>query len=173
MARKTSLDKQLQPHPMCAKTECACKGIQCNYLHKKYGMKRWVFWLIVITISIGAFVPFFAQVICTFWFPDVSLGLSTWNQFVSIILGIVATIVSIVSIIMGFKNYDDTLEVQGKYMEALKEISNMAKDLSQVSKAVHDMTSLGEKVSITTPQQLPDRWDEDPNEFREQKTVSN
>ena len=154
-----------QAHPMCNKETCVCKNKNCDYLHKQYGMKKWVFMLILFTISVGLFVPFFAEVICSSKNPDASSGLAVWNQFVSIILGIVATILSIVSIIMGFKNYDDTLQVQEKYMEALKEISKISKDLDNVSNVVNKMSSsLDDKVPVEVPKSIPDTWDKDPYE---------
>ena len=155
---------------MCAPEVCAGKGKKCDYLHKQYGMKKWVFNLIIITISFGAIVPFAAEAICTIWFPNVTLGLNTWNQFVSIILGIIATVLSIVSIIMGFKNYDDTLSVQEKYMEALQKISDMANDLKNMRDDVNKWSTLQQqfKVESPKPNDITGRWVEEPRDVLDQ-----
>lgn len=150
---------------LCSASVCSSKGKKCDYVHKQYGMNKWVFRLIVITIFLGAIVPFASETICTIWFPEASVGLNTWNQFVSIILGIIATLLSIVSIIMGFKNYEDTLSVQEKYMQALHEISNMAKDLANVKNDVSKMSSMQEKIPVTSPTQVPElRWEKEPED---------
>ena len=150
---------------LCSTSVCSNKGKKCDYLHKQYGMNKWVFRLIIVTIFLGAIVPFASETICTIWFPDASVGLNTWNQFVSIILGIIATLLSIVSIIMGFKNYDDTLSIQEKYMQALHEIGNIAKDLANVKNDVSKMFSMQEKIPVTSPNQAPDlQWEKEPED---------
>ena len=138
-----------------------CKGNGCKYLHKQFGMKKWVFMLILITIILGIIVPFSSEVVLTIWFPDVTLGIETWNQFVSIILGIVATVLSIVSMIMGFKNYDDALSIQEKYMQALKEIKLLAKDLSNVKDDVHTISSMRRQIPVDTPTEIPSQWEKE------------
>lgn len=158
---------------LCSASVCSGKGKKCDYIHKQYGLNKWVFRLIVITIFLGAIVPFASETICTIWFPEASVGLNTWNQFVSIILGIIATLLSIVSIIMGFKNYEDTLSVQEKYMQALHEISNMAKDLANVKSDVSKMSSMQEKIPVTSPTQPPEvRWEKEPEDVLNSKQES-
>lgn len=139
-------------------------------MDKKYGMKKWVCILIMGTIICGLIVPYGAEVICSIWFPCVSLGLNIWNQFVSIALGIVATVLSIVSLIMGFKNYDDTLALQEKYTETLKQseraldkITEIAGELGKlredVSKIGHSESSLQSSTAQNTHE-----WNHDPDE---------
>lgn len=150
---------------LCRVSACSCKGKKCDYIHKQYGMKKWVFRLIIITIFLGAIVPFASEAVCTIWFPEVSAGLNTWNQFVSIILGIIATVLSIVSIIMGFKNYDDTLSAQEKYMKAFNEISNIAMDLANVKSDVSKMSSMREIIPVSSPNQTQKEiWDNEPGD---------
>lgn len=161
MSKKQSC---LQNCTMCTPDICASKGKKCDYIHKQYGMKKWVFNLIIITIGLGAIVPFASEAICTIWFPNVVLGLNTWNQFVSIILGIIATVLSIVSIIMGFKNYEDTLSVQEKYMQALEQISHIAQDLKNVKEDVSKWTTLQQQVKVDSPKSndIPKKWEKEP-----------
>ena len=137
---------------MCDSKVCTHKGEPCSYLHKQYGMKTWVFKLIVIVIFLGVIVPFASEVICSLWFPDVTMGLSTWNQFVSIILGIVATLLSIVSMIMGFKNYEDALAIQEKYTKSQS-------DIGEIKRAV---TSLSNSQYKQPPPPPDDSWSKDP-----------
>ena len=157
---------------LCSSSVCASKGKKCDYVHKQYGMNKWAFRLIVITIVLGAIVPFASETICTIWFPEASVGLNTWNQFVSIILGIIATLLSIVSIIMGFKNYEDTLSVQEKYMQALHEIGNMAKDLANVKNDVSRMSSMQEKIPVMSSSQTSDvKWEKEPEDVLNMKKL--
>lgn len=129
-------------------------------MDKKYSLKQWVFHLIVITIFFGLIVPFLSEVIFTIWFPCATVGLNTWNQFVSIILGIVATVLSIVSIIMGFKNYDDTLEIQEKYTQTLQNIERIAKDLDIVKNDVSKMALNGNVQTVPREND----WNQGPTE---------
>lgn len=157
----------------CSSSVCASKGKKCDYVHKQYGMNKWVFRLIVITIFFGAIVPFASETVCTIWFPEASVGLNTWNQFVSIILGIIATLLSIVSIIMGFKNYEDTLSVQEKYMQALNEISKMASDLANVRNDVSKMSSMQNKIPIVSQSQTSNvKWEKEPEDVLNSKETS-
>lgn len=154
---------------MCTPDICAGKEKKCDYLHKQYGMKKWVFNLIIITIVLGAIIPFASETICTFWFPDVATGLNTWNQFVSIILGIIATVLSIVSIIMGFKNYEDTLAIQEKYMEALEKISLIAKDLNNVRDDVNKWSAFNQTIKVDSPNAVDTvRWGKEPPDVWDQ-----
>lgn len=118
--------------PQCSSEKCVCEKTHCSYVYKQYGMKRWVYGIIITVVIVGLIVPFFSQVICTFFFQEAKLGLETWNQFVSIILGIVATILSIVSMIMSFKNYDDSLAVHEKNVEILKTVAGMSQNVDMM-----------------------------------------
>lgn len=155
-----------QQSPLCAPEICAYKGTKCDYIHKQYSLKKWVFRLVVAVIFSGIIVPFASEAILPIFYPADVSGLATWNQFVSIILGIIATVLSIVSIIMGFKNYDDTLAVQEKYMEALQKISTMAQDLTQVRDEVKRMSSLHKEIEDVEvpPSQVQVTWEEEPKE---------
>lgn len=160
-------DGSTQAKPLCSPDLCACRGEKCNYVHKQYGLNKWVFRLILFTIFLGIIVPFATEAILPIFFQIEPSGLNTWNQFASIILGIIATVLSIVSIIMGFKNYEDTLAVQEKYMEALQKISNMAQDLTQVRDEVKRMAALRrdvEDVEVPSSKVSKIEWEEEPKE---------
>lgn len=128
----------------CQKNLCACKNEKCSYAYKQYGLKRWVYGIIITVIILGLIVPFFSEAIFTIWFPDITTGLNTWNQFVGIILGIVATILSIVSLIMGFKNYEDSLDLHEKNVKTLDEIASISKDVSDVKAGLEKITVLSD-----------------------------
>lgn len=146
----------------CEKNVCNCNEEVCTYAYKQYGMKRWVYGIIITVISLGLIVPFFTEVLCTIWFPDVSLGLNTWNQFVSIILGIVATILSIVSLIMGFKNYEDGLDLHEKHVQTLEKIGSISKDVDAVRERIEKITMLTDTKNET--QTIPPKilWNNEP-----------
>ena len=137
----------------------------------KYGLKKWVFRLILWVIIFGAIVPYFAEVICSIWFPDAVLGLNVWNQFVSIVLGIVATVLSIVSLIMSFKNYDDTLAIQEKYTETLKQseiaLEKITSIAGEIGKLREDFNRFGiKKDTHDDVASIADdtEWDKEPTQ---------
>lgn len=143
----------------CNKSLCACNNEVCTYAYKQYGMKKWVYGIIITVISFGLIVPFFLEVICTIWFPNISLGLNIWNQFVSIILGIVATILSIVSLIMGFKNYEDSLDLHEKHVQTLEKIASISKDVSDVKEKINNFNDTKNESPKISPEI---RWDKEP-----------
>ena len=130
-----------------------------NHLDSKYGLRKWVFRSILFVVLIGALGPFIAQCILTCVNSDADGGLSMWNQYVGIILGIVATILSIVSMIMGFSNYDETLSQQHQYLDTLNEIKKIARDVNDVKSQVCNM---GQKNDTTTTKELDNEtpWDQ-------------
>lgn len=147
----------------CQKNVCACNGEECAYAYKQYGMKRWVYGIIIIVISLGLIVPFFSETICTIWFPDVTLGLNTWNQFVSIILGIIATVLSIVSLIMGFKNYEDGLDLHEKNVQTLERISSISKDVNDVRANIERIATFTDSKNETPYIPSKPQWVDEPN----------
>lgn len=160
---KTSFKKE-KDCKQCAKTICACNNEVCTYAYKQYGMKRWVYGIIVTVISFGLIVPFFSEVICTIWFPNVIIGLNTWNQFVSIILGIVATILSIVSLIMGFKNYEDGLDLHEKHTQSLEKIISISKDVNEVKEKVNTLNDTKNEIPKIPPKI---KWGDEPETTKE------
>ena len=125
-------------------------------------MKKWVFGLIITTISLGLIVPFFSETICTIFVPDISIGLNTWNQFVGIILGVVATILSIVSLIMGFKNYEDGLDLHEKNIETLEKITYILQDVHDVKTKLESITILSDSKNEARKMPLEMPWNKDP-----------
>lgn len=157
-----------QARPMCSSDICDCKNQKCDYIHKQYGLKRWVFRLIIITIIVGLIVPFAAEAILPLFTAEtakIENGLAVWNQFVSIILGIVATVLSIVSIIMGFKNYEDTLAVQEKYMQALERIEAISSDVHHMGMKVDEMASQNNPTPVFSPTPQNEVWDQEPEGY--------
>ncbi len=146
----------------CKKNICICNGEECTYAYKQYGMKRWVYGIIITVISLGLIVPFFSEAICTIWFPTVTLGLNTWNQFVSIILGIVATILSIVSLIMGFKNYEDGLDLHEKHVQTLEKISSISKDMIDVKANIERIAMFTDSKNETPNIPSKPKWVDEP-----------
>lgn len=155
--RETKVDSK-----QCKKSQCVCNNEVCTYAYKQYGMKRWVYGIIITVIAMGLVVPFFTEVILTVWFPTAAVGLNTWNQFVSIILGIIATVLSIVSLIMGFKNYDDSLDLHEKHIKTLENIENMSKDVSAVKEKMDKIGALGDTLSLTPKIASNIDWDKEP-----------
>lgn len=160
MIRKIKTSSVTNPNcKQCVENICACNNMVCTYAYKQYGMKRWVYGIVITVISLGLIVPFFSEAILTIWFPDVTIGLNTWNQFVSIILGIVATILSIVSLIMGFKNYEDGLDLHEKHVQTLEKIASISKDVNDVKEKINNLND----IKNETPK-IPSKiqWDNEP-----------
>lgn len=90
-----------------------------------------IFILLCGVILIGGLVPFAAQFICPFIFPDRPIaGAEVWNQYVSIVLGIVATILSIVSLKMCFISEEQTNSTNLRVQKALDDLD---KSIGRVS----------------------------------------
>lgn len=63
-------------------------------------------------------------------------GLSEMNQFVSIVLGVVATIVSIVSMLFSFYGLEKTEESERRQSEVLQRILSIEEDTRRSAKAI-------------------------------------
>jgi len=75
--------------------------------------KKFVYTSITIITILGAIVPFAAQFILPFFFPDKKLaGAEIWNQYVSIVLGVIATLMSIISLKLSFDNVEQSYETE-------------------------------------------------------------
>ena len=82
-----------------------------------------IYILIGSVILIGGIVPFAAQFICPFFFPEREItGAAVWNQYVSIILGVIATITSVVSLVLGFRNERENYDTERRTRELLHDI---------------------------------------------------
>ena len=85
--------------------------------------KNAIYILIGIIVLIGAIVPFGAQFVLPFFFPDKQIaGAEVWNQYVSIILGVIATITSIVSLVLGFRSEKESNDTERRTRDLLQEI---------------------------------------------------
>lgn len=80
-----------------------------------------------LTIGGAIIGPFVRQCITTN--TNVAEALSIWNGFIGIALGLVATTLSIVSLVLNFKTYDDALNVQDKAAQTLSKIDAMKEDV--------------------------------------------
>lgn len=102
--------------------------------------EKWVYRLIFWIIIIGLIVPFGAQVIIPLLFcnkQSVSDALNTWNQFTSIILGICATLMSILSLVMGFYTLNQSHLTE---VENTKTLTRISKALEELEEKVHDIS---------------------------------
>lgn len=94
--------------------------------------KNGLYILIGVIVLIGAIVPFAAQFVLPFYFPDKQIaGAEVWNQYVSIILGIVATITSIVSLVLGFRSEEQSNATERRTRDLLQRIEARIQLLSQ------------------------------------------
>jgi Mg2+/citrate symporter len=96
--------------------------------------KNNIYKLIGIIVILGAIVPFAAQFLLPFFLPNSNVqvsGAEIWNQFVSIILGVIATITSIVSLILGFRSEERSNETEIRTVELLHTIEKKIELMSQ------------------------------------------
>lgn len=87
--------------------------------------------LIVAVIVIGILLVFG----CTLFTPEMP-GLAEMNQFVSIVLGVVATIMSIISMLFSFYGLEKTEESERRQNEVLQKIINIEKETFRSTRAI-------------------------------------
>lgn len=129
----------------------------------------WIFILVIGVILFGGLVPFAAQFIFPFVFPNIPIsGAEIWNQYVSIILGIVATILSIVSLKMCFSSEEQTHETNIRVQKALDDLDKAVDKVSDkqdlLYNTVTDTQRQSQRKSVS-----PQTWDN--NSIDENKTI--
>lgn len=126
----------------CPCPECKEKqSPPCQVLENRYGLKKWCVVIILFVATIGCLGPFVAQCVLPFFFPECTIdGLEIWNQYVGIVLGIVATILSIVSLIMGFNSANEASEQQRKAFDQYEATIEL------IHKVETDVADVGAKV---------------------------
>ena len=87
--------------------------------------------LIIVVIVIGILIVF----TCSIVNKEIP-GLAEMNQFISIVLGIVATIVSIVSMLFSFYGLEKTEESERRQNEILHKIIEIEEDTRRSAKAI-------------------------------------
>lgn len=93
--------------------------------HKKY-----VYNIITILSLVGLIVPFASQFILPFFFPYCKVvGVEIWNQYVSIILGVVATLMSVISLKLSFDNVEQSYQTELRTQKLLYDIDSHLNDI--------------------------------------------
>lgn len=93
--------------------------------HKKY-----VYNVILVLSILGLLVPFAAQFILPFFFPCANIsGVEIWNQYVSIILGVVATLMSVISLKLSFDNVEQSHQTELRTQKLLFDIELHLNDI--------------------------------------------
>ena len=94
-------------------------------------------------IFVGLIGPFLAQCCLSICNTDANIkGLEMWNQYVGIILGVVATVLSIVSLNMGFQS---AAEASAQQRQATKRYEESLRMMMQLTGKVE---RIGEKVGL-------------------------
>ena len=104
--------------------------------------KHLIYGLIIAVILIGGIIPFGAQ----FWLPFFKEeafvgGAEVWNQYVSIVLGIVATILSIVSLKMCFSSEESSKNAEKRTEVIWTKIEDKLELLSQKQDYLYNTVS--------------------------------
>ena len=135
-------------------TTFACKGccrlpIQKHYLIR---IRHLLYLFLAVVLAGGVVGPFVMQ--CIEHNVDNEKALSIWNGYVSIALGFVATTLSIVSLALNFKTYDDALEVQRSAVKTLESVETIKQDIKKVNSSLQG--SSGSTVQSTTAKSNPE-----------------
>lgn len=96
--------------------------------------------LIIIVVVLGILIVFACSI-----FTEEVPGLSEMNQFVSIVLGVVATIVSIVSMLFSFYGLEKTEESERRQNDILRKIIEIEEDTRRSAKAIESSMQTGLK----------------------------
>lgn len=100
------------------------------YRSKTIDHKIFIYTVITIIAILGALVPFASQFILPFFYPCYKItGAEVWNQYVSIILGVVATLMSIISLKLSFDNVDQSHITELRNIEILHQIESKLSDI--------------------------------------------
>ena len=75
-------------------------------------------------------------------------GIAEMNLFVSIVLGVVATIVSIVSMLFSFYGLEKTEESERRQLEVLSQIRSIGEDTRRSAKAIENTIQTGLKENV-------------------------
>lgn len=118
---------------------------------KELWEKRNIYWFIGIIIFIGILIPFGCQFVIPLFIETKNVsGVEVWNQFTSMILGIVATILSIVSLKMGFDSAETARITELKTQSVLDSIDEKICILSerqeQMVKSINEMRNQTDNV---------------------------
>ncbi len=109
--------------------------------NKNYPPDRVLVYRMILTLAlIGLIVPFAAEAILPFFFPDQQLeGIETWNQYVSMILGIVAAIMSVVSLVLCYRSERQSNEAYHKTDKALALMQLQLRDIRQKQDEINNV----------------------------------
>ena len=107
-----------------------------------------IFWLSIL----GLIIPFAAEVILPFFFPHARVdGVAVWNQFVSIILGVIATIMSIVSLTLCFRSDKNMTEaynrIEARLMGVDGRLNTLDKTQDDLKNLIYNVTNISQSSS--------------------------
>ena len=129
MAKRKQNCKNCPEIRRCAECKDNYGKPYCKTMQGRLSLSKWTLFIICFVAFLGVLGPFTAECILPFFFPKEELEtLSHWNTYVGIILGSVATILSIVSLAMAFHNMDEAYAQQRTSSE---QYSNMMQAIKQ------------------------------------------
>ncbi len=98
--------------------------------------------LVIGVILIGAIVPFGAQFLLPFFNTGAFIqGAEVWNQYVSIVLGVVATILSVVSLKMCFSSEESSKKSEKRTELIWQKVEDKLEILSQKQDYIYHTVS--------------------------------
>lgn len=104
-----------------------------NDIFDKKTIFRLIYWIVIL----GLIVPFASEFILPFFFPECNISsVSVWNQFVSIILGVIATIMSIVSLVLCYRSEEKSNEVNSSINLILNSITEKVNEIGRKQDAL-------------------------------------
>lgn len=125
-----------------------------------------IYGFVTFVIFFGGIVPFATQ----FLLPMIGsligkeinpYGAEVWNQFVSIALGIVATILSIVSMYLGFKNSDESRAIEKNIQSAISRLEDKLDDrIQEILAREHELLNAINETKSESKQKKSGDWDD-------------
>ena len=125
-----------------------------------------IYGFVTFVIFFGGIVPFATQfllpMIGSFTGKEINpYGAEVWNQFVSIALGIVATILSIVSMYLGFKNSDESRAIEKNRQSAISRLEDKLDDrIQEILAREHELLNAINETKSESKQKKSGDWDD-------------
>ena len=125
--------------------ECKSKPTQMEKLQTAVEFAK----PIAVTLAAAVIIVGILVVFASSIFGNQTPGIEAMSQFVSIVLGVVATIVSIVSMLISFYGLEKTEESERRQQETLNQIIRISEETNRSAKATEQKveTSIREKTS--------------------------
>ena len=144
------------PDYKCIDYRCIdCEKTKINIDSFKYiesiNFRYVIYRAIGIILVVGIIGPFLVQCILPFFLTEKHAidSLELWNQYVSLILGLVALLMSIVSMYLGFKSSEESYETERRTRDLFHAIQNSLNEIIFNVKEIKENTASRNNSSVS------------------------